>query len=154
MSKRALCSLISLAVLAGCSLFHRDADDAKPAVTQSSNTTFRCTEKDQCRVTVVVRGCSATAITANPYTLQVARGLKDVPIIWKLQAPAGFTFAADGINFKNKELATRQFKSPKQSSNEFQWEDQNNAPGTFPYNIKVKQDGRDCPIHDPIVVNE
>ena len=154
MKKRALYSLLPLAVLVGCSWFHRDSDDVKSSAVKPPGTTFKCFEKNQCRVTVVVTSCSATGITANPYTLKVARRLKDVPIVWTLRAPAGFSFAPDAINFKNKELASRQFTTSKSGSHEFVWEDANTAYGTFPYNIKVRQDGRDCPVLDPIVVND
>ena len=84
-----------------------------------------------------------------------ARNLKEVAIVWKLDAPAGFAFATDGVNFKNKELASRQFRVSKAAGpDEFRWEDANTAPGTFPYNVKVTHNGRDCPILDPTVVND
>ncbi len=154
MKNRALYWLIPLAVFAGCSVFHRDTDDAKPPATKSSGTTYKCFEKEKCRVTVVVTECSATGITANPNTLKVARRLRDVPIVWTLRAPAGFSFAPDGVNFKSKEMASRQFTTSKAGSHEFVWEDANTAYGTFPYNIKVRRDGKDCPVLDPIVVND
>jgi hypothetical protein len=80
--------------------------------------------------------------------------LRDVPIVWTLRAPAGFSFAPDGVNFKSKEMASRQFPTSKSGSHEFVWEDANTAYGTFPYNIKVRKDGKDCPVLDPIVVND
>ena len=154
MKNRALYWLVPLAVLAGCSWLQRESTDVKSSATQSSGTTFKCFEKSQCRVTVVVTACSASAITPNPYTLKVTRRLRDVPIVWTLRAPAGFSFAPDGINFKNKEMASRQFTTSKSTSHEFVWEDANTSPGTFRYNIKVRQDGKDCPVLDPIVVND
>src|SRR5437016_1048763 len=113
MKNRALYSLILLAVLAGCSWFHRDSGDVKSSAIQSQGTTFKCFEKSQCRVSVVVTACSATGITANPNTLKVTRRLRDVPIVWTLRAPAGFAFAADGVTFKSKEMASRQFTTSK-----------------------------------------
>ncbi len=154
MKNRALYSLIPLAVLFGCSHFHRDSDDAKESGTKGSASSYKCFEKEKCRVTVVVTACSAAGITASPYTLKVTRRLRDVPIVWTLKAPAGFSFAADGVHFKNKEMASKQFASPKASSHEFVWEDANTAPGRFPYNVRVRQGATDCPILDPIIVND
>ena len=153
MSKRALYSLIPLVLLVGCPLPPREGE-AKPYGAESHGTTFKCFEKRHCRVTVTVTACSATGISTNPATLKVTRRLRDVPIVWTLRAPAGYTFAADGIHFKNKEMAIRQFVGPKAGPREFVWEDANTTPGRFPYNVRVRQDGRDCPVLDPIIVND
>ena len=154
MKNRALYSLIPLAVLFGCSHFHRDSDDAKESGTKGSASSYKCFEKEKCRVTVVVTACSAAGITTSPYILKVTRKLRDVPIVWTLKAPAGFSFAADGVHFKNKDMASKQFASPKASSHEFVWQDANTAPGSFPYNVRVRQGATDCPILDPIVIND
>jgi hypothetical protein len=155
MSKRALYSLIPLVLLVGCPLPPKDSGAAKPSGAASHGTTFKCFEKRDCRITVTVTACSATGITANPNTLKVTRRLRDVPIVWTLRAPPGYTFAPDGVHFKNKDMAARQFKPAKSSGpHEFVWEDANTSPGDFPYNIRVRQGDRDCPVHDPIVVND
>jgi hypothetical protein len=157
MSKRALYSLIPLVLLVGCPLPPKDADAAKPsgAGAGSHGTTLKCYEKRHCRITVTVTACSAAGISANPYTLKVTRRLRDVPIVWTLRAPPGYTFAADGIHFKNKEMAIRQFKPAKASNpHEFVIDDANTEPGEFAYNIRVRHEGRDCPVHDPILIND
>lgn len=154
MSKRALYSLIPLVLLVGCPLPPKDSGATRPSGAVSHGPTLKCYEKQHCRITVTVTACSAAGITANPYTLKVTRRLRDVPIVWTLRAPAGYTFAADGIHFKNKEMATRQFAGPKAGPREFVWEDANTHPGEFAYNIRVRHEGRDCPVHDPIVVND
>ena len=101
---------------------------------------------------------SATTVfesfSAGNVAAALSSKLRNVPIVWKLHAPAGFSFATDGINFKNKELASKQFVTSRVSSHEYVWEDANTAYGTFPYNIKVRQEGRDCPVLDPTVVND
>ncbi len=161
MKNRALYSLIPLVALVGCSLFPREPD-TKGAQTasaptksafQSEGPTYKCHERDKCRVTVTVTACAAGGITPYPYTLRVSPKLRDVAIVWTLRAPAGFSFAPEGVFFKEKDL-TKQFGSAKHSADQFVWQDANTTPGKFPYGIRVRRDGRDCAVLDPIVIND
>jgi hypothetical protein len=156
MKNRALYLIIPLAVLAGCSLFPREPESKGTPTTsafKSEGSTYKCFEKERCRVTVVVTACSATGITTEPYTLRVTRRLRDVPIVWTLRAPPGFTFAKEAVFFKNEDLAAKQFTASKSGSHEFVWRDANTTPGRFPYGIKLRHEGKDC-VLDPIVIND
>lgn len=124
------------------------------------STAAKCVGPKDCVVTVTVKECKEYGITVDPETLQIASGLKDVTITWKLKAPKGFAFAPDGITFRDKG-AGKEFGKSKPGATEFQWVDKNiqEKEGKaryrpYKYNVKVTKDAKDCPQLDPIVVND
>jgi hypothetical protein len=162
MLKRALYSLIPLVVLAGCPLM-RDTPVEKSATTKpigsgGGGTVGRCTVAADCKVNIIVTACSVGGIRAEPNTLHVAPTLKNVTITWTIRTSlAGITFGEKGIDFKeNKKFSLLQFRASRTGAGGTTWEwlDQNISPGTFPYDVNVRQNGTACPVHDPIIVND
>jgi len=77
---------------------------------------------------------------------------------WKLAAPPGYRFAANGISFKEP---GDMFHNPTPADTTYIWHDRNppsesqaNGQGTeHEYEIHVLHDGVACPLPDPWIVN-
>jgi hypothetical protein len=113
-----------------------------------------CKEKG-CSVAVRVVAC---AITVEPEWLGVAKGNRDVEIIWEIRDSPGVTFAKDEPVFfkpQDRESAGKQFSSPKPySGTRYRWLNANNAPGVYHYGLRVVDNGKACPPLDPIIIDE
>lgn len=143
----ATCSL----VLGSCAwwdgIFHsRGGGNAAKAVV--------CKEKE-CRVAITVSAC---AINVEPEVLGIAKGVRDVDIVWEITKSPGATFAREnGIFFKEKdrEAAAKQFRDPRRlDDKKFRWRDANSGPGEFQYGVNVIDNGKACKPLDPTIINE
>jgi hypothetical protein len=135
-------------VVAGCCLAPR-GQGSEPPIQAAI-----CKEKE-CVVAVQVAAC---AIRVNPDWLGVAKGNRDVEIVWEIRNSPGVTFAKeDPIFFKDRyrEAAARQFREPKAlSDTKYRWQNANSAPGVYHYGVRVVDNGRACPPLDPVIVDE
>ena len=114
-----------------------------------------CKEKE-CRVAVTVSAC---AISVEPYVLGIAKGVRDVDIVWEIVKSPGVTFPREnGIFFKEKdrEAAARQFRDPRvlEDGKKFRWRNENSVHREFHYGVNVVDNGKSCPPLDPIIVDE
>lgn len=112
-----------------------------------------CKEKE-CRVAVTVTAC---AISVEPEVLGIAKGGRDIDIVWEIRSP-GVTFARENAIFfkeKDRAAAARQFREPRLlDDRKFRWRDANTGPGEFHYGVNVIDNGKACAPLDPIVINE
>ena len=139
---------VAAVLLAGCCLAPRgEGGSAGDRVTAAI-----CKEKE-CKVAVRVAACT---ITVDPEWLGVARGNRDVAIVWEIRNSPGVTFAKEGPIFfkeRDREPAARQFSKPQpMGDTTYRWTMANNSPGVFHYGIRVVDNGRACPPLDPTIV--
>jgi hypothetical protein len=113
-----------------------------------------CKEKE-CRVKVTVSAC---AISVDPESLGIAKGVHDVEIVWEIKNSPGVTFPRENAIFfkeKDRAAAARQFRAPRlRDEKTFSWLDANSGPGEFHYGVNVIDNGKACPTLDPIVIND
>jgi hypothetical protein len=120
--------------------------------TMNSDPGQTCSSETSCVVTVTVRGCSWKNIDVQPEELHVKRGHKG-EIAWKLVAPPGWAFAANGIEFKQP--GNPDFKEGRKGAREFRWFDANSKPGRHAYNVNVTPpDGGAACTRDPTIMND
>lgn len=97
-------------------------------------------------------------IDIDPQVMGVVRANKKVTLQWNLAGPTGFTFANDadgGTFFKPATPPGSQFGAEvRVSGTVVTRTDENDAPGTYHYTIRVMQEGVLCGELDPPVVNE
>ncbi len=99
-----------------------------------------------CHVEIVVSDCRVTVV---PVDIPVARGNRDMRIIWKVVTQDA-EFTPDGIDIQG---GGGVFHGKLHQGKLFKWENRNPGPGRFKYNVNVIQAGRTCPSHDPFIVN-
>lgn len=113
-----------------------------------------CKEKE-CRVAVTVSACT---ISVDPEVLGIAKGVRDVDIVWEITQSPGVTFARENAIFfkeRDREAAAKQFRDPKLlDEKKFRWRDSNSGPGKFDYGVNVVENGKACPTRDPTVIND
>lgn len=113
-----------------------------------------CKEKE-CRVAVTVSACT---IAVDPEVLGVAKGNREVDIVWEIVKSPGVVFPRDNaIFFKEKwrKAAAEQFRDPKLlHDKKFRWHNANSGPGEYHYGVNVIDNGRTCPPLDPVVIDE
>ena len=99
-----------------------------------------------CHVDVAVSDCR---VTVTPMDIPVARGNRDMRIIWKVSTQDA-EFTSNGIDIQG---GGGVFHSQLHQGKLFKWENRNPGPGRFKYNVNVVQAGRACPSFDPFIVN-
>ena len=111
-----------------------------------------CKQK-QCMVTVRVAACS---ITLDPDWLGVAKGNRDVEIIWEIRGSPGVVFAkGDAIFLKDPAVVGKHFREPKAPGDtKYRWLHANSGPGIYYYGVRVVDNGKACPPYDPVIIDE
>ena len=99
-----------------------------------------------CHVDVIVSACTVTVI---PVEIPVARGNRDMRIIWTVVTHDA-EFTPNGIDIRGGGAV---FHGKLHQGKLFKWENRNPGPERFKYNVNVTQAGRSCPSHDPFIVN-
>ena len=113
-----------------------------------------CKQKE-CNVAVQVTKCT---ITVDPEWLGIAKGNRNVEIIWEIHGSPGVVFAEkDPVFFKpeDREAAAKAFREPKANSpTKYRWLNLNSGPGIYHYGVRVVDNGKACPPLDPVVIDE
>ena len=101
-------------------------------------------------VNVYVDCSVSNNILASPERAPIKKGNKDPVIEWTIYK-SGYTFAANGIDFKGD----TQFHDPKLlgDGKRFQWSDTNSDSDPHKYTINLLYNGTPCPPLDPGIIN-
>lgn len=143
MKNRALYCCIAVSLLAGCSSL-----GMSPMAREGDSATNPC-KNAKCDVDIVVTSC--TDIKADPPAMYIGKG-NNAKIHWYLKGAAGYTFTANGIDWKTPE-GKREFDQSKPGATEFVWKDKSVNPGSYPYSVHLKGPGGTTCDVDPTVVN-
>jgi len=151
MNQRALFSVIAAACVAvGCTM-------PSPRAKDSLKADWTCDGKNKCEVSITVASCTPAGITFDYPVLGIAKGTKDVDIVWKIATPKYEFAKKDGVAFKGSDWP-KEFDLPEGNKNRYKWRDRNNLDaGTRSYDYGVtilNADGSACATTDPTVVND
>ena len=141
MRLRMLAFNVGLLALAGCASMYPDGypNPSPRAVPCPTGT---------CPVTVTVRGCNNIDVVPNEISFQ--RGQKG-DVEWTLDAPPGWDFAADPIQFKSSPGGN--FGNPRKATRNFKLFNHHNAPGKHDYTVVVQDGSGQVCRKDPTILN-
>ncbi len=107
----------------------------------------------ECLVRITVAAC---AITVDIPVLGIAKGNRDVDIVWEIRSEGAVFAREKPVFFKgDRAEAARQFSEPRLlADKKFRWRDANSSPGRFEYGITVVDNGKACAPLDPTVIND
>jgi hypothetical protein len=142
-SKPLLCAIGASLALAGCASFQFPGTGASPC------------NQGVCKVTITVKSCDQTGISATPDTVHVPKGAWHIQ--WDIATPE-YGFTANGIaiprNVAIPGTARKVFEDPRRlTATKFQFKDNNEFPGQYKYNIELVQGGKTC-RYDPTISND
>jgi hypothetical protein len=151
--KNALCVAAAGLALSGCAWLRGWHHEEVPAASESKSIFYdgKPCERSPCKVEVTVEACH---IDLDPNRLGVRHGLRDAEIVWEIRSP-GYTFAKNGISFREKEMTRSVFRDARVvEGNKFTLVDANAGPGTYKYTVRIMRGEKACAPLDPEIVND
>lgn len=142
-----LTGALASALLAGCETLR---PGPKPADAPRADVAAKCEKKEPvCHIDVKVKDCK---VTVTPDEKRVASRPEGVAMQWTIRGSPGVRFAYDGIVFDKR---TRVFTVERGALAGDTFTMFNTTePGKYKYSVNVVDNGKACPSHDPIIVND